>query len=548
MTEPANHGDLLLCCGMPRAASTLQYQLASRISGLRQPTTPMGWYDGQDLRELVNEVPTGQTWVYKVHSHSPSYHFEEAAESGHVTGLSTSRDLRMVIASYRKLHSKSMWWVARHRVLEGMIRDHRRWSESSHVLMQTYEDLTADAAGAVLDIASHLGVSMSEQEAAKIASEFDRSHQIARTSGRTKADAGTNSPADLLQVGHVSATEQARDMSGMDEAWVEAIAGRWLTANAFPLRSTSIERLAARLRYSPRWFLFAKWHIAHQTVAGSLLGRMRLGWSWCRYLGARVRLLPFMARRELARTRSRLGRAQSPDGATTVVMVSWNSEDIIADTLRMIEQYSPGDTRIIVVDNGSVDSTCEIASSNPRVKLIRLRRNIGHGPAMDLGFLDADTEYCVALDVDAFPIRADWIDTMRAELVRGASVAGAHWRRHVGFYVHPCCLMMRRSRFAEMRHTFENRFLPGVNPSGQMGVRYWDTGERISMREGAANLATFPMTESLRHTVGMIFGDFVYHNGSTTRASDSPEWIGSNGIEGAIDVWRRAIETHEHSA
>jgi len=46
----------------------------------------------------------------------------------------------------------------------------------------------------------------------------------------------------------------------------------------------------------------------------------------------------------------------------------------------------------------------------------------------------------------------------------------------------------------------------------------------------------------------MIFGDFVYHNGSTTRASDSPEWIGSNGIEGAIDVWRRAIETHEHSA
>jgi len=108
--------------------------------------------------------------------------------------------------------------------------------------------------------------------------------------------------------------------------------------------------------------------------------------------------------------------------------------------------------------------------------------------------------------------------------------------------------MMRRSRFVEEQHTFENRFLPGVKPSGQMGMKYWDTGERISIREGAANLATFPMTQSLRHTVGMVFGDFVYHNGSTTRASESPEWIESDGIDGAIEVWRHAVETHEQSA
>jgi len=441
-----------------------------------------------------------------------------------------------------------MWWVARHRVVEGIIHDHRKWSESPAVLMQTYDSLTMHAPTAVRAIADHLHVDMSPEQARVIASEFDRSHQLSRTEGRKKDEAGANNPADLLQAGHVSAVERSDGLKAIDEAWVEAIAGKWLRANGFRLRTGRTTRLAARVRFSPRWLLFVKWQLSHRSLATSLAGRMRLGWSWVRYLGGRVELLPFMARREIGRARARHGRSRELAGAATVVMVSWNSGEIIADTLRLVERYSPADTRIIVVDNGSSDATCEIASRNPRVKLIRLRRNIGHGPAMDLGFLAADTEYCVALDVDAFPIRADWIHMMRAELVAGATVAGAHWRRHVGFYVHPCCLMMRRSRFVGKRHTFENRFLPGVKPSGQMGVRYWDTGERISMREGATNLSTFPMTASLRHTVGMIFGDFVYHNGSTTRASDSDEWSNADGIEGAIAVWRRAVETHDHSA
>ena len=99
-------------------------------------------------------------------------------------------------------------------------------------------------------------------------------------------------------------------------------------------------------------------------------------------------------------------------------------------------------------------------------------------------------------------------------------MAGALWTRDVGFYIHPCCLMMRQDRFVARRHSFETRFLPGVNPQGQMGVRYWDTGERIAMREGPDNLAPFPMTSTTRFMVGMVFGDVVYHNGSTTHDAE----------------------------
>ncbi len=86
---------------------------------------------------------------------------------------------------------------------------------------------------------------------------------------------------------------------------------------------------------------------------------------------------------------------------------------------------------------------------------------------MDLGFLAARTEFCVALDVDAFPIRGEWIETIRAEPEQGAAVIGA----------------------------------------------------------------TFPVVSGLRHTVGTTFGDFACHDGSTTRAADPEGRVEVDGIE-----------------
>lgn len=538
-------GRIVLCCGMPRSASTLQYQLALFASERRGPTVAAGWYDGTPLTELVAEVPDGETWIYKIHNHRAEYRFEDAAAAHDVLGLSTWRDIRKVVASYRELHGKSMWWVARNQVLEILIRDHRRWSEASGVLMQSYDDLTGSTASALTEVADHLGVELRAEDITEATQRFDRGAQHERAEARKGGAGGVDRPEDLLLGGHVAAEERAVDRS-LDTAWVESIGASWLRAQGFALTTSRLRRAIARTRYAPRMLWFVLFHLRRGGAANRMFGALRRARSAVRRADQRRRLAIPLLRRAVGRLRARIAVREEP--GHTIVLVSWNSEAIIADTLRMIERFSPTETRVLMVDNGSQDATRDIVALFPRVELLPLRTNIGHGLAMDLGFLRARTDHCIALDVDAFPIADDWIPRLRAHLDAGAVVAGAELRRHVGFYIHPCCLMMRRRRFVQMRHTFENRFVPGINPKGDAFGRYWDTGERISMREGTSRLAPIPLTEKGPMGTELVFGDLVYHNGATTRAVSAEDWAEAGGANAALDAWRRAVERFDPDA
>jgi hypothetical protein len=54
---------------------------------------------------------------------------------------------------------------------------------------------------------------------------------------------------------------------------------------------------------------------------------------------------------------------------------------------------------------------------------------VGHDLALDLGVLLCDTEYIVALDVDAFPLHDRWPDDLLAPLDAGARNSGARLNR-----------------------------------------------------------------------------------------------------------------------
>ena len=69
----------------------------------------------------------------------------------------------------------------------------------------------------------------------------------------------------------------------------------------------------------------------------------------------------------------------------------------------------------------------------------------------EIGFLLVETEYAVALDVDAFPLNEGWLEPLLAPLSCGKEISGARLNRE---YVHPCCLAMRTARFVEQRPQF----------------------------------------------------------------------------------------------
>jgi glycosyltransferase involved in cell wall biosynthesis len=238
-----------------------------------------------------------------------------------------------------------------------------------------------------------------------------------------------------------------------------------------------------------------------------------------------------------ARARRRLPRLQP--GAATAVAVNWNSWAHLEVLIDTVQRRSPAGTRIIAVDNGSQDESRARLAERPEVKAVKLPMNLGHELAMDLGVLQAETEFVVALDVDAFPLHDDWLDRLLAPLSEGAQVAGARLNRE---YVHPCCWAMRTARFVEQGHSFRSHYQPRTEGRDASG----DTGEEISLAE-APNVHFFEITSQRGPgDVGTVFGDLVYHNFYATRfnATSDQTLDGVVAVDDPARAWEEALERY----
>jgi glycosyltransferase involved in cell wall biosynthesis len=202
----------------------------------------------------------------------------------------------------------------------------------------------------------------------------------------------------------------------------------------------------------------------------------------------------------------------------TVVTVNFNARECLEVLVHAVRKHSPSAVRIVVVDNASRDGSRAWLRAHPEIRSLRLPANVGHGLGLDLGVLISDTEFVVALDVDAFPISPRWLDTVLGPLRHGHEVAGAEFCEdgNVGRrFAHPCFLAMRRRRYLERGHSFEQRGRFALEPGARQ--EWHDVGEAISAREhGLVEL--IPTTRFRGPArVGSVFGDVVYHNGYSTR-------------------------------
>ncbi len=86
----------------------------------------------------------------------------------------------------------------------------------------------------------------------------------------------------------------------------------------------------------------------------------------------------------------------------TIITVPWNSEELIADQIRSVGLGCQTITHEqIVVDNGSVDRTCEIVKQDfPDVTLIRNEKNLGFAAANNIAAVRARGEYILFLNPD----------------------------------------------------------------------------------------------------------------------------------------------------
>ena len=89
----------------------------------------------------------------------------------------------------------------------------------------------------------------------------------------------------------------------------------------------------------------------------------------------------------------------------SVIIVSYNVETFLAQCLvsveRAVEQVGTNDVEVFVVDNISVDGTCDMVEQRfPNVKLIRNTENVGFAVANNIAIVEAVGEYILLLNPD----------------------------------------------------------------------------------------------------------------------------------------------------
>lgn len=212
---------------------------------------------------------------------------------------------------------------------------------------------------------------------------------------------------------------------------------------------------------------------------------------------------------------------------TTVVTVNWNSLPFLASMLAATRAMSPSSTEILVVDNASSDGSIDFLRGRNDLRTIKLPVNVGHGVALDIAAATVDTEYLAILDVDAFPVASDWLQTSIRALADGAHIAGAHMHRN---FVHPCFLVARTAEI----HAHELTFRPvgSLTSLERKAPLFLDVGEAMSQRVivkfgGGSAVHFFEITEARGPgPAGAVFGGLVYHNMYATQGNGRTDALG----------------------
>jgi len=105
--------------------------------------------------------------------------------------------------------------------------------------------------------------------------------------------------------------------------------------------------------------------------------------------------------------------ASTPD--VSIVLVTWNSEGTIERCLTSIECQTAGILyEIVIVDNASIDRTCEVLESEfTNLRVIQTGGNLGFAPAMNIAIQKAKGKFVLLLNPDCW-LKNDAIGEMIA--------------------------------------------------------------------------------------------------------------------------------------
>jgi hypothetical protein len=265
----------IICAGMYRACSTWQYEVAAHLIDGARNGQRLGYLTSQQYMRLIKadvrndgKDPEARRAWRVIKSHEGNRYFSAALADGQARAIYAFRDVRDVVFSLMHKRGKSFEQLLRQGMIHQILANDRFWVAQPNVLIQRYEDLLADPAGGVQELARHLGIPLTETEATRIANEYSHEANRARADAlrRRLHDAGVNldSPTNLQICDPTTLLHWNHMRSGSAGSWrfsatpgqrkiLERLCGPWLEAHGYPLdaidkRFTAFSRRGLRER------------------------------------------------------------------------------------------------------------------------------------------------------------------------------------------------------------------------------------------------------------------------------------------------------------
>ena len=172
---------IVICCGMYRAASTWQYNVACHLVERYFSGKRLGYqHHGSSLEERLRNLSNPSDWII-IKAHEPDPLFTELLTSGAAFAVYSYRDMRDVAYSItHKRNSTFEQEIEGTELLQQTIRNFHYWTGFSRSLVQRYEQITANPLKAVCEIATALGIALSANTAEDIARDYSLENNRAR--------------------------------------------------------------------------------------------------------------------------------------------------------------------------------------------------------------------------------------------------------------------------------------------------------------------------------------------------------------------------------
>jgi hypothetical protein len=179
--ESVAQRELVLCCGMIRSASTLQYQVVSELLERNARGQRVGFADSECVTDILGKVEAvSGSAVVKVHEFLPE--FESAIAQGRARLFYTFRDLRAVaVSAMRKWGLPFTQIIARRGWLEIAVESSLRWLSAPRVCLSRYEDIVLALPAEVMKWAAALDIDMTSSQAERWGAAFCIEAQRERT-------------------------------------------------------------------------------------------------------------------------------------------------------------------------------------------------------------------------------------------------------------------------------------------------------------------------------------------------------------------------------